>query len=66
MAGLNERLGIMPTPEGAISLVSFGDGLAGAYESTMQLGGGQFRAGYLAPCSLGFEWRFRANKIRGF
>ena len=33
----------------------FGDGLLGAYQCAMQLGGGQFRAGYLAPCSIGFE-----------
>jgi hypothetical protein len=26
----------------------------------------QFRAGYLAPCSIGCEGRFRPNKIRGF
>ena len=37
MVGLNERLGIMLTPVGAIFLVVFGDRFLSAYQSTMQL-----------------------------
>ena len=52
VVGLNERLGIVPTPVGAIFLIGFGHGLHGADQSAMQLGGGQFRASYLMPCSI--------------
>ena len=37
MVGLNERLGIMLTPVGAIFLVGFGDGFLSADQSAMQL-----------------------------
>ena len=66
MVGLNERLGIVLTPVGAIFLVGFGHGLHGTHQSAMQLRGGQFWASYLIPCSIGVWVRFRANKIRGF
>ena len=66
MMGLNDRFGIMLTPMGAFFLVGFGNGLLSADQSAMQLRRGQFRAGYLAPGSIGFEERFLASKIRGF
>ena len=35
--GVDERLGIMLTPAGAMFLVGFGDGFLGADQSAMQL-----------------------------
>ena len=49
----------MPTPVGAIFLIGFGHGLHGSHQSAMQLGGGQFWASYLIPCSISV-W------VRGF
>ena len=65
IVGLKESLGTMLAPVGAIFLVVFGDGFLSAYQCAFQLSGGQFRLSYLAPCSIGFEWRFQANEIRG-
>ena len=50
VVGLKERLGIVPTPVGAIFLIGFGHGLHGTHQSAIQLGGGQFWASYLPPC----------------
>ena len=66
MVALNERLGIMPTPVGAIFLIGFGHGLHDTDQSAMQLGGGQFWASYLIPCSILSGCAFRPNRIRGF
>ena len=66
MVGLKGRLGIVPTPVGAIFLIGFGHGLHGTHQSAMQLGGGQFWASYLIPCSIRSGCPFRPNRIRGF
>ena len=51
---------------GAIFLVGFGHGLQGAHQSAMQLGGGQFWASYLIPCSICLGGRFGPIETRGF
>ena len=66
MVGLKGRLGIVPTPVGAIFLVGFGHGLHGAHQSAIQLGGGQFWASYLMPCSIRLGAHFDPIKIGVF
>jgi hypothetical protein len=66
MVALNERHGATPAPVGAIFLIGFGHGLHDTDQSAMHLGGGQFWASYLIPCSILSGCAFRPNRIRGF